>query len=67
MSITHLKPHSKLTVDEAVAVAMRQDLTDILIIGYNTGNDLVVACSEMTNEQSVMMAELFKHKTLNEF
>jgi len=67
MSVTYLDPHSTLTVNEALAIARRTDLTDVLVIGYTEGDDLFVTASGMNNEQSIMMAELFKYKTLEQY
>lgn len=60
-----LDPHARMTVEEALAYAAKEDLKDVLIIGYDQNDDLVVRSSAMNCKDALWMLEKAKHYTLN--
>lgn len=57
MKIIDLPASTNYTPELALAQAMKYDLTDVMIIGYDTDRDLVVLSSKMTRAEGLFMVK----------
>lgn len=68
--VIELYNHSRKTVKEALAVAERvvedenQEITDILIIGYDADGELLSISSNMLNKDTLWLLEKLKQRIL---
>lgn len=56
-NVVQLPPHTKMTVEDALEYAKRENLTDVLIIGFFEDGDLLCVSSAMTREQALWLCE----------
>lgn len=63
-NVHFLAAHAHMKVDEAFSVAMRNNLTDVIIIGYGDDGDLVINSSHMTRAEALFMLEKSKMHTM---
>ena len=59
-------PSNNMTVKQALESAMRLDLSDVLILGYDAEGGLKVRSSRMTRAQALYLAELGRSHALGE-
>ena len=63
----HTLPASTtLTPFQAINSALQMELTDVLIVGYDTDGDLYVRSSRMDRKDALWMAEMLKRWALGE-
>lgn len=55
--VQFLPAHSKMTVDQTLAIAKRRNLQDILIGGYGEDGELVVYSSHMSRKDALWLAK----------
>jgi len=56
MSVTELREHNRMTVEEALASASREDWDEVMIIGYINGN-FEVLTSRMSLKDALWLVE----------
>lgn len=56
--VVYLGPHQRMTPEEALAAAMQQNWTEVIICGFVQGNnELVEMSSHMSRETALWIAE----------
>lgn len=55
--IIHLQASESYTPELALQQAMKYDLTDVMVIGYDTEGALVVLSSKMTRAEGLFMVK----------
>jgi hypothetical protein len=55
--VIHMQPSTNYTAEQALSQALKYDLTDVMIIGYDVDGDLVVLSSKMTKAEGLFMAK----------
>ena len=67
--LVQLQPHERMTVKEALTQSLREaelnDLTDVVIIGYDSEGDLVIRNSHMTKGEANWLLDKAKMHALN--
>jgi hypothetical protein len=64
MKITKLPPSTTFTVDQALDDVKQMQLTDVLILGYDEDDALIVRSSRMTRAEALFLIELGKIHTM---
>lgn len=64
MKITKLPPSATFTVDQALDDVKQMQLTDVLILGYDEDDALIVRSSRMTRAEALFLIELGKMHTM---
>ena len=57
-------PSNNMTAKQALESAMRLDLSDVLILGYDTEGRLKVRSSQMTRAEALFLTELGRLRAL---
>lgn len=66
MSVIELGPHERMTPDEALAAASREEWEDVIIVGFHKDDgSLAVRSSHMSREFSLWIAEHLKLYAMN--
>lgn len=55
--VIHLQASTNYTPELALQQALKYDLTDVMIIGYDASGDLVVLSSKMTRAEGLFMVK----------
>jgi hypothetical protein len=55
--VIHMQPSTNHTAEQALNQALKYDLTDVMIIGYDVDGDLVVLSSKMTRAEGLFMVK----------
>jgi len=55
--VTHLPASVNYTPEQALHSALKANLTDVMVIGYNKGGDLFVRSSKMSRAEGLFMVE----------
>jgi len=55
--IIYMQPSTNYTAEQALNQALKYDLTDVMIIGYDVDGDLVVLSSKMTRAEGLFMVK----------
>ena len=55
--VIHLQASTNYTPELALQQALKYDLTDVMIIGYDEAGDLVVLSSKMTRAEGLFMVK----------
>ncbi len=63
-NVIDLPASENYTPELALQQALKHDLTDVLIVGYDTDRDLVVLSSRMTRAEGLFMVEKAKEWTM---
>ena len=62
--IVNFGGHTNMNVEEALDVATRKNMTDVLILGYSEEGKLIVTSSRTNNANALFMVEVFKQKIM---
>lgn len=54
-NVIRLEPSNNMNVDQALNIALKDDLQDVLILGYNQDNHLDILSSHMTKAEAAFM------------
>ncbi len=63
-NVHFLPAHPNMTVDQALGVAMRDDLQDVIILGYDQGGDLIIRSSHIKRADALFLIEKAKLHTM---
>ncbi len=55
--VIHMQPSTNYNPEQALSQALKYDLTDVMIIGYDVDGDLVVLSSKMTRAEGLFMVK----------
>ena len=66
-NVFEMGAHDNMSVKEAVEVVKRENLTEVLIIGYNKNDELVIRSSAMSASESLYLLEQAKMYTMGLF
>mgnify|MGYP007024622995 CR=1 FL=1 len=64
-TIVHLQPTTTMTPEQALHMALKDDLTDVLIGGYDEEGDFIVRSSRMSCADALWLAEKLKQYAIN--
>lgn len=56
-NVNYLPPSSSFTVDQALESAKQLGMTDVLILGYDSGGELCVRSSKMERKDALWLLE----------
>jgi len=57
--------HNSMTVNQALEVAKEQDLTEVIIMGFDSEDDLIVGSSGMLRKDALWLIEKYKFNLLH--
>lgn len=57
-NVHELLAKDKMTVDEAFAVAQREQFNDVIVIGYDKDGDFLVTSSHVSNKDALYLLKL---------
>lgn len=63
--VIHLQASTNYTPELALQQALKYDLTDVMIIGYDDGGNLVVVSSKMTRAEGLFMVKKAEDWTMH--
>lgn len=63
--VIHMQPSTNYTPDQALNQALKYDLTDVLVVGYDVEGDLVVLSSKMTRAEGLFMVKKAEEWTMH--
>ena len=59
-NVIALPPSTNFTPEQALHAALQRDLTDVMIIGFDTDNDFVTLSSRITRSDAMFLLEMGK-------
>lgn len=66
MADIHLmRAHTNMTVDQALNYVLKENLSDVMIIGYDSNEELVIRSSHMSRSEALWLVEHAKQHVLD--
>jgi hypothetical protein len=64
-NIHQLEPHTKMTVDEAFSVARREEMQDVIIIGYDKEGDFMLYSSQLKTAEGLFLIKVAEKRLMD--
>lgn len=59
-NVVDLGPHCRMTVDETLDLCKRDNMTDVIVVGYDADDEVVIRSSKMSRADAVYLLEQAK-------
>lgn len=63
-TVIPLPPTTTMTVEQALASAQRENLHDVLVVGYDPEGELVIRSSRMQRKDALWLCEMLREHIL---